>query len=112
MEFLVYMLIAAVAWYVISNTLQRMKLKADPNGGKKHCMTCGSEDVPKVVTKGGTLIELILWLCFIVPGLIYSIWRVGSRHGACAQCGSVTLVPIDSPAAATQRKAMAPENGR
>lgn len=42
-------------------------------------------------------VEIILWLCFIVPGLIYSIWRMSSYHAACPVCGSSTLVPLNSP---------------
>lgn len=76
------------------------------HGEMKHCMTCGADTKAKTVTQGSTLIELVLWLCFIVPGLIYSIWRVSSRFDACAQCESKTLVPFDSPAAVAHRKAL------
>ena len=34
---------------------------------------------------------------FIVPGLIYSIWRQSSYHKACPVCGSSSLIPVDSP---------------
>jgi hypothetical protein len=47
------------------------------------------------------MIELILWICFIVPGLIYSFWRLSSRYNACGCCGSVALVPLDSPVGRT-----------
>jgi hypothetical protein len=33
----------------------------------------------------------------LVPGLIYSIWRLTSRYKGCSSCGSVRLVKIDSP---------------
>jgi hypothetical protein len=64
---------------------------------KMICTACGTADRPKTVTKGSTLIELILWLCLLIPGLIYSIWRLTSRHDACSQCGSESIVPLDSP---------------
>jgi hypothetical protein len=64
---------------------------------EKICSSCGSVSYPKKVTKGSFFIELILWLCLLVPGLIYSIWRLASRHDACGRCGSASIVPIDSP---------------
>ena len=36
---------------------------------KIHCMTCGTDGGDKTRTRGGILIEIVLWLCFIVPGL-------------------------------------------
>lgn len=61
------------------------------------CSNCGFTGTAKKVTKGSTLMELILWLCFIFPGLLYSMWRLSSKHMACAQCGSTHLIPLDSP---------------
>ena len=64
----------------------------------KICTACGTVSAkPKRVTKGSFLIEAMLWLCFIVPGLIYSLWRLSSRYDACPVCGGVHLVPLDSP---------------
>lgn len=64
---------------------------------KMICAVCGSVSNPKTVTKGSIFIELVLWLCFIIPGVIYSIWRLTTRHEACRECGSKNIVPIDSP---------------
>lgn len=72
----------------------------------RHCMTCGGEGQPRSAVKGSILIEIVLWLCFIVPGLIYSLWRMNSRAGVCAACGSTTLVPVDSPSAQAHRKSL------
>jgi hypothetical protein len=59
------------------------------------------------------MIELILWICFIVPGLIYSFWRLSSRYDACSCCGSTALVPVDSPVGRTlahQHQSAAPSD--
>lgn len=104
MEFLAYLLLAAVAWFVFSQIKSGYKTSGE-NGGKKHCMTCGSDTLPKTTTNGSVGIEIVLWLCFLVPGLIYSIWRLSSRHDACAACGSATLVPIGTPTAQMQAQA-------
>lgn len=77
-------------------------------GAVKHCMTCGVDGQAKRATKGSTSVEVLLWLFFILPGLIYSVWRLSSRFDACPACGSTTLVPLDSPAAGAHRKALGP----
>jgi hypothetical protein len=61
------------------------------------CKQCGHYGEPERHTKGSIWIELVLWLCFIIPGLIYSIWRLNTRANVCAKCGSTELLPIDSP---------------
>lgn len=48
-------------------------------------------------SKGSILIELILWLFFILPGLIYSIWRISGRKIVCPKCEQSTLVPVNTP---------------
>lgn len=61
------------------------------------CTACGHVGEPARVTKGSMGIELVLWLCFLIPGLIYSIWRLSTRHDACPKCGNANLIPKDSP---------------
>lgn len=63
------------------------------------CKTCGHVGDPTTVTKGHFVLEVALWLAMLLPGLIYSIWRLTSRHQACAMCGSAELIPLDSPVA-------------
>jgi len=63
------------------------------------CLNCHYTGRPKTKTKGSVLIELALWICFIVPGVIYSLWRVASRIKVCPQCQAVNMIPIESPAA-------------
>ena len=61
------------------------------------CVTCGHVGPPKRQTPGSFLIELVLWCALIVPGLIYSLWRLSARKNVCAVCGGVALVPPESP---------------
>jgi len=63
------------------------------------CLNCGTQGKPKLKTKGSIFIEIILWLCLIVPGLIYSIWRHTTRYKACPSCGAPNMIPLDSPRA-------------
>ena len=69
------------------------------SSGHMYCKECGAITAPATITPGSILIELVLWLCFIIPGLIYSLWRHNKRHDACAKCGSSHLIPPDSPLA-------------
>lgn len=66
---------------------------------EKVCTTCGHVGKTKMITKGSILIELILWLAFLIPGLIYSVWRHTSRYEACASCKSDSIIPKSSPLA-------------
>jgi len=62
------------------------------------CESCGEVGWPKSVVKGSFLIEILLWLCFIVPGLIYTIWRLTSRVKECPEC-SGHMIPVTTPRA-------------
>jgi hypothetical protein len=64
---------------------------------KMICSSCGTVCYPVKITKGSILIELFLWLCFLFPGLIYSIWRLTSRYNACPCCKSSEIIPLNSP---------------
>lgn len=61
------------------------------------CTQCGHHGVPITVTPGSIGIEILLWLFFIIPGLIYSIWRLSARHMACPSCGNQAMIPAHSP---------------
>jgi len=62
------------------------------------CLNCGAVDRPKALVKGNMAIEILLWIFFIVPGLIYSIWRMTGGGGkVCRVCGSKDILPENSP---------------
>ena len=61
------------------------------------CSNCGTVGTPKTVIKGSVLIEIVLWVCFIVPGIIYSIWRLTTRAKVCRSCGAKNMVPLNTP---------------
>ena len=49
--------------------------------------------------RGSSAIEILLWLLFIIPGLCYTLWRMGRKDKSCRTCGSQLVIPLDSPAA-------------
>lgn len=64
-----------------------------------YCQNCGAVGVPKSRVKGSFLVEIVLWLCFLIPGLIYSIWRLTTKEKVCPTCGAPNMIPTDSPRA-------------
>lgn len=60
------------------------------------CATCGMIIRPQKTMGGNCLIEGILWL-LIIPGAIYSVWRLASKASVCPSCGSKELVQVNSP---------------
>lgn len=63
--------------------------------GAKHCKNCGFVGSPALPGHG--LVELLLWLCYLLPGLIYSLWRRGSGKHVCPTCHAPYMIPL-SPA--------------
>lgn len=75
------------------------------------CRDCGHIGPPVTFTPGSFAIEIVLWLFMILPGLIYTLWRVTSRHVGCSSCTSKNLVPLHSPGGrkiAEEMKAVSP----
>jgi hypothetical protein len=72
----------------------------------RYCPNCGTVGPAKTRVKGSFAIELLLWLCFLVPGVIYSIWRLTTKEAVCPSCGAPNMIPADSPKA---RAALAPD---
>lgn len=64
-----------------------------------YCQNCGTVGVPKKHVKGSFWIEVVLWLFLILPGLVYSIWRLTSKELVCPSCGAPNMIPTDSPKA-------------
>jgi hypothetical protein len=62
----------------------------------KICSQCGQVGKEKLHIKGSFALEILLWLFFIVPGLIYSLWRMSTKRKACPSC-SGNMIPLNSP---------------
>lgn len=61
------------------------------------CSSCGTTGIPQSDTPGSFLIELLLWCFFLLPGLIYSIWRLSARKQVCPSCKGSGMIPLNSP---------------
>jgi hypothetical protein len=61
------------------------------------CSKCGYVGNPKRYTKGSFVMELALWICFLLPGIIYSVWRLATRYDGCPECESPDMISVYSP---------------
>ena len=57
-----------------------------------YCTQCRSHSNTAKM-KGNGWIELLLYLFYILPGVIYSVWRRSGKPNGCPTCGHATLVP-------------------
>lgn len=61
------------------------------------CMQCHEiTEKPKKVMPGSAIMELLLWLFFLLPGMLYSVWRYHARTSVCPTCTAADLIPANS----------------
>jgi hypothetical protein len=92
---LAVLLLIALAWAVVWIALQLVKPKRSVDA--RVCGNCGHHAPALVVKRGSVWISVIGWLVFLPAGLLYSLWRLSTRHLVCESCGSTALMPADSP---------------
>ena len=68
-----------------------------------YCTSCGTLGQPKKIIKGSFGVEVALWLLFLLPGLIYSVWRLTSKVECCSSCSQPSIIPSNSPRALQMR---------
>ncbi len=60
------------------------------------CMECGCQRDPVKAKRGLLVVEIFMWLLYIVPGVIYSIWRRVRKHEICSKCRMPSIVLTSS----------------
>jgi hypothetical protein len=60
------------------------------------CETCGICGWPKSFTPGSLAVELVLWILFCFPGVVYTVWRLASRRKVCPSCQG-KMIDLQSP---------------
>lgn len=62
------------------------------------CTTCELVGFkPKLERKGNWAIEILLYCMYIIPGVIYSVWRRSNRAALCPRCLSKHIYLADIP---------------
>ena len=56
------------------------------------CMECCCQRDPIWVKRGWLIIEIVMWLLYVLPGVIYSIWRRVRKQQVCPNCLNPTMV--------------------
>ena len=96
----ILLLIGFVSILLISIHYSRKKRKCEKQLASQGyiCTTCGTiNNKPQKLTKGSMGIEVILWLMFLVPGMLYSIWRLSGRDQLMCHCCKGKVIPVSSP---------------
>lgn len=70
------------------------------------CLVCGGQRAPVLARRGNIYIEILLWLCYIIPGVMYTLWRTVRRHEVCPDCRNPSIVKTTSPQAFELRRLM------
>lgn len=70
-----------------------------------YCKSCGTFGKTKRHMPGSILIEIVLWFAFLIPGIIYTLWRHNASKQVCRVCNSKDVIPKDSPIAQQQLRA-------
>jgi len=61
---------------------------------KMICPDCGTVGQTKSITPGNMLTECALWCLFLLPGMIYSVWRLSGRYRGCPSCKGRGMIPL------------------
>jgi len=68
-------------------------------GAALYCPSCGTVGTPRTHNRGSSAVEIFLWLCFLVPGFFYTLWRMGRIDRFCRVCRAPNPIPLTSPLA-------------
>lgn len=70
------------------------------------CLECGCQRDPIDAKRGLLVIEIFMWLLYILPGVIYSIWRRVRKQQVCPNCRNPSMVLTSSSRAMGIRRLM------
>ncbi len=56
------------------------------------CMECFETSMPDTLLEGSDALEMMFWLCLVLPGWLYCAWRHALRRKVCRSCGGESLM--------------------
>jgi hypothetical protein len=62
-----------------------------------YCAHCGFRGQPYRFVPGSLLLEVLLWLFFIFPGIIYTGMRRTKAYYGCPRCRTPNMIPLNTP---------------
>lgn len=90
--------VAGVIVFVVLFGLIAWALLRTKPGPVRVCAVCGHHGPTVRRTRGSMGVEVLAWLLLLIPGVIYSLWRLTTRQVVCSECGSEQVIPVTSPA--------------
>lgn len=69
---------------------------ANPEGRSRYFCTNCKAYASHAKNKGSGWIEIILYLCYIAPGIVYSIWRRTGNSKQCPTCSQASLISAEA----------------
>jgi hypothetical protein len=87
---LLYVIAVIALWVLLHRAKNLFK-------GKVVCRNCGSVARSAVKSPRSLFIEILLWFCGLIPGVLYTLWCNHETHEVCEKCGSRDIIPVDSP---------------
>lgn len=77
----------AVPFYYYKQT-EHYKKRMELFQKKLHikCPHCGYEGPGKKIVKGSFAVEVVLWLFMLLPGMLYTAWRLVTSYFGCPKC--------------------------
>jgi len=89
--------VALFAWLAWRGWVKRPEEELEAAPDIVVCERCRTAGKPAMFDPGDGLTETLLWICALLPGVVYSMWRRNSRKRICAACQSAEVVPLMSP---------------
>ena len=60
------------------------------------CSICSYKDKPITFRRGSGKLEIALWICGILPGLLYTLWRNYTAILVCPNCERASMISTKS----------------
>ena len=61
------------------------------------CNRCGTVGLCKYIRPGNTIVEVILYFFYLLPGFMYTTYRNHKQYTACAVCESADVIGANTP---------------
>lgn len=70
---------------------QRMRLEREARMKRAaelghQCPYCGAVDMPEPARRGNLYVHILAYMTWIIPGIIYGMWRNRGRYQRCRYC--------------------------
>jgi|GEM_PF-3342578 len=100
LNFIILLSLLVLVLYALIKLISHIRKRKSLRGlhlARMVCKTCGHIGQPDISMRGNLALEILLWLCGIVPGVVYTLWREQNLFEVCSMCRGKSIIPMDSP---------------